>query len=871
MRAVRPPSTPNVTRRLGSVSRSIFGNNADPSLKLAIIAGFVLFVFWGGVVVGVGFSHGHEGERFPPGSAAWIRSTKKGSSLDKQKAVPPLVSQDAERPLRGLESRAVDEPCCIEATAECQSCRERLPISTFCFQKPQFAGCETVIPASLHSSLFSGSLRYELASDALDYHAITLSAWIFLSSTGPQQMRTILANRASGCVQDSLRHGYALYINEWNTGDMSINLNWYDESNACAQLSTPPRTVQAETWHHIGATLESAQGRTKAKIYVDGVLKADKEFSSARVLASSPHKFVVGAHGEGAEEHPFFGKLAHVAVAEGVSVAMASSFPEFMAKDPRVNLKSYWKDFPKDLATVSDASGNSLSLARVSTTFDNSDAPGGFSIPFVIPLGSDAEMGAGLWPPDDFRLTKDLKTRSDELARERRDVVRNAMKHAWRGYETRAFGADELLPRSGSSRNNWGGMAVTLVDSLDTLWIMGLKDEFYRARDYCRDRLRFDTVGSVSVFETTIRVLGGLLSAYDLSKDRVFLDRAKELGDRLSRAFGTPSGLPVPSIALSASGEVSGGNSIIAEVGTLQLEFRSLAFHTGETKYATLVENVHKKMREAPPDHGLWPINVDLNTGHSSGGMVSFGAMGDSFFEYLLKVWVQGGRIEPEYLADYEAAMDGLHEVVLQKSSGGHMYVPDMHGSFIRHRMEHLTCFVPGMLALGVKKRGDESRHAAKNKRDLTVAKALTYTCVQMYERQPTGISPEYVNMGRGGDFEVPADAPWYVLRPEAVESLYILHSITGHPVYRDWGHRIMMNMEKYLKLPYGYGAHPDVRDPKRQLDDKMESFYLAETLKYLYLLQDPDSEINLDDWVFNTEAHPLRVLPPGWRQKIGL
>jgi len=100
---------------------------------------------------------------------------------------------------------------------------------------------------------------------------------------------------------------------------------------------------------------------------------------------------------------------------------------------------------------------------------------------------------------------------------------------------------------------------------------------------------------------------------------------------------------------------------------------------------------------------------------------------------------------------------------------------------------------------------------------------------------------------------------------------LYILHTITGHPVYRDWGHRIMMNIEKFLKLPYGYGAHPDVRNPGRQLDDKMESFFLAETLKYLYLLQDPDSEINLDEWVFNTEAHPLRVMPPGWRQKIGL
>jgi mannosyl-oligosaccharide alpha-1,2-mannosidase len=89
--------------------------------------------------------------------------------------------------------------------------------------------------------------------------------------------------------------------------------------------------------------------------------------------------------------------------------------------------------------------------------------------------------------------------------------------------------------------------------------------------------------------------------------------------------------------------------------------------------------------------------------------------------------------------------------------------------------------------------------------------------------------------------------------------------------VYRDWGHRIMMKIERFCRLKYGYGALPDVRNPSRVPDDRMESFFLAETLKYLFLLQDPDSEINLDEWVFNTEAHPTRVFPPGWRQELGI
>jgi len=446
------------------------------------------------------------------------------------------------------------------------------------------------------------------------------------------------------------------------------------------------------------------------------------------------------------------------------------------------------------------------------------------------------------------------------------------MKHAYGSYERYAFGADEITPRTGSRKNNWGGMAVTMVDAFDTLWIMGMKDEFFRARDYCRDTLRFDNIGTVSTFETTIRELGGLMSAYDLSGDDVFLQRAKELGERLARAFQGPSGIPGPSVSLKTGASGGGGNAVIAEVGTLQLEFRDLAFRSGIKHFAEIAENVHHKMRAKLPDHGLWPIYVNRVSGQSAGGSVTFGALGDSFFEYLLKIWVQGGRTEPEYLADYENAMDGLHQLIVQRSSPSRLvYLGDYNHGMINHKMDHLACFVPGLLALGVKMKGESSEHKAKNQRDMIVAKALAYTCVQMYERQPTGIAPEYVNFESGRDFQVPRNAPFYILRPETVESLYILHAITGHPVYRDWGHRIMKNIERFCKLPYGYGALPDVTSPQRKPDDRMESFFLAETLKYLFLLQDPDSEINLDEYVFNTEAHPLKILPQGWREKLGL
>jgi mannosyl-oligosaccharide alpha-1,2-mannosidase len=732
------------------------------------------------------------------------------------------------------------------------------------------------LPSS--KSSFTGGAKFELPTSALDFPSVTISAWIYLEKglgENDLQIKTILANRASGCVKDAEHSGYALYINEWNTADLSVNLMWHNGKDPCIKLKTSSQSIKYSTWHHIGAILEhDMDGQAVvAKIFVDGEMKASTTSDEPRILAKSNNKFIIGSHTAGGENFPFYGKIAHVAVAEGASESLAGSYPDFfVAGDARV--KAYWEDFAGE--KPKDASGNGIALTKVKLGYDygsQANAVAGSQIPFLVPLGSDEDMASGTWPRDSFYLTKDMKEKSDALARERRQVVKNAMTHAWTGYDSKAFGSDEVTPKSGQPRNTWGGMAVTLVDSLDTLWIMGMKDEFYKARDYCRDQLRFDRVGSVSTFETTIRVLGGLMSAYDLSHDNAFLDRARELGDRLSAAFQTSSGLPVPSVSLNSGTKGNAGNVVIAEVGTLQLEFRSLAYNTKDPKYARMVEKVHQQMRRSPPADGLWPIYVNVQSGMSAGGAVTFGALGDSFFEYLLKIWVQGGKTEPEYLADYERAMDGVHRLVLQRSSPGNLaylgdYTP---GGGIRHKMDHLACFVPGMLALGVRKRGESTEFEQKNKRDMTVAKALAYTCVQMYERQPTGISPEYVNWQAGKDFTVPGDAPFYILRPETVESLYILHTMTGHPVYRDWGHRIMMNIEKHCKLPFGYGALPDVRSTSRQPDDRMESFFLAETLKYLYLLQDPDSEINLDEWVFNTEAHPLRVFPPGWREKLGI
>jgi mannosyl-oligosaccharide alpha-1,2-mannosidase len=145
------------------------------------------------------------------------------------------------------------------------------------------------------------------------------------------------------------------------------------------------------------------------------------------------------------------------------------------------------------------------------------------------------------------------------------------MRRVWGAYRQHAWGHDELKPISLEGDDNWGGIGCTLVDSLDTLWLMGLRDEFWEARDWVRDHLSFSHTGTVSVFETTIRELGGLLSAYDLSGDKVFLSKAKDLGERLLGAFDTPSGVPMGQTNLqtkhSSNAGWTGGASILAELG----------------------------------------------------------------------------------------------------------------------------------------------------------------------------------------------------------------------------------------------------------------------------------------------------------------
>jgi hypothetical protein len=487
-----------------------------------------------------------------------------------------------------------------------------------------------------------------------------------------------------------------------------------------------------------------------------------------------------------------------------------------------------------------------------------------------VPLGGKrySEYTTGSSP---YQITASIQHTSDMVARSRRYHVKKAMVHAWNGYVEHAFGMDEISPISGTGYNAWGGQGVTLVDSLDTLWVMDMKDEFERARDWVRDHLDHSKVTTrVSLFETTIRDLGGLLSAYDLSGDKVFLDKAIDLGERLFHAFdNSPSGIPYgqisPSDGKSNNVDWTGGQAILSEFTSIQIEFRYLAKVSGRTEFATKVEHVFEVMNQVAPANGLYPnfYKIDESLPSPGNDKITFGAMSDSFYEYMLKVWIQGGKTEQLYRHMYDKAIDGMHKELLQTSKpSGLVYIADKNWGNMDYKMDHLVCFMGGLLALGAYT-DPLGMDSARAQRDFQTAKALTYTCYQMYARMETGISPEYIQFKDGEDFVAADDAPHYLLRPEAVESMFILNQLTGDPIYREWGWEIFQAIEKYCRTEFAYGALSNVHYPANPPDNKMESFFLAETLKYLYLLQDPDTEIDiLEKHVFNTEAHPLRIFP---------
>ncbi|KXN71603.1 glycoside hydrolase family 47 protein, partial [Conidiobolus coronatus NRRL 28638] len=436
----------------------------------------------------------------------------------------------------------------------------------------------------------------------------------------------------------------------------------------------------------------------------------------------------------------------------------------------------------------------------------------------------------------------------------RREEVKAEFVHAWTGYKTYAFGQDELHPISNTADNSrFQGWGLTIVDSLSTLWLLDLKQEFQLAVQRIAMVDFTQSAGPVLVFETTIRYLGGLLSAYDLSGEPILLQKAVQLADSLLPAFNTPTGFPYYRYDFTRKiPDANRGIVILAEIGSVQMEFVRLSQLTNNPTYAEVVMRIYERLFVLPkPRQGLYPVYLNVFTGQFITQQVSFGALGDSFYEYLLKVYIMTGKSNPLLLSMFQESMQGLKSL-MRRGPNGELYFGeiDQNGQYQQY-MDHLTFFVPGLLQY--------ANHHIPGTDYGESALHLMDTCYNAYRANPYLLGPEVVSFSQTTGLST--TVPTSNLRPEMFESLYYSYYYTKDPKYREMAYAGFKAIRQHSKTPSGFACYNDITnstdgDPRV---DVMESFFLAETLKYLYLIFSDQSTLNLDQWVFNTEAHPFR------------
>jgi len=428
-------------------------------------------------------------------------------------------------------------------------------------------------------------------------------------------------------------------------------------------------------------------------------------------------------------------------------------------------------------------------------------------------------------------VSADAQAQNKQLAAE----VKAEFLHAWNGYKKYAWGHDDLKPLS-KTYHDWYSqpLLMTPVDSLDTMILMDMDDEAAKTQKYILDNLSFDKDIEVQNFEITIRLLGALLTNYQLTGDKRFLNLAEDLGNRLLPVFNSPTGMPYRYVNLK-TGKVSKPISNPAETGTLIIEFGTLSKLTGKPIYydkakRALVETYNRRSKIGLV--GEW-INVETGEWTNTDSHIS-GAI-DSYYEYLLKCSMLFGDQDCKRM--WTDSISAINKY-LADNSGGELWYghADMNtGARRATTYGALDAFFPAILTLT----GDLKR-----------AKLLQDSSFRMWNQ--AGIEPE--------EFDYAArkiTSPGYPLRPEIVESTYYLYRYTKDPKYLLMGEKLWRDFVKYCRTDEGYAALKNVETKEKT--DSMQSFLFAETFKYFYLLFAPPSALDFDRVIFNTEAHPIR------------
>jgi hypothetical protein len=417
------------------------------------------------------------------------------------------------------------------------------------------------------------------------------------------------------------------------------------------------------------------------------------------------------------------------------------------------------------------------------------------------------------------------------------EKVKKAFLHSWNAYKKYAWGNDQLKPLSKTFRNWYDeSLLMTPVDAFDTMILMGLTEEAKETKELILKNLSFDKNFFVQNFEITIRLLGGLISAYQLDGDERFLDLAKDLGNRLLPVFNSKTGMPYRYVNLQ-NGELRDSINNPAEIGTLMLEFGMLSKLTGKPVYYDKAKHAITEVYNRRSKIGLVGTQINVETGEWTNTDSHISGMIDSYYEYLIKAYLLFD--DKDFKVMYDESISSVNKYLLDSTNTGLWYAhADMNmGEKTQTVFGALDAFMPAMLVLGD---------------DLKTAEQIQESCYKMWTH--FGIEPEEINYKT---FEV--TAPYYILRPENIESAFYLYRKTKNPKYLEMGKTFFESIVKYCKVDEGFASLKSVMSKEK--NDSMESFFLAETLKYLYLIFATEETLDLQKNVFNTEAHPFKKL----------
>ncbi|XP_065676424.1 ER degradation-enhancing alpha-mannosidase-like protein 2 isoform X3 [Hydra vulgaris] len=445
-----------------------------------------------------------------------------------------------------------------------------------------------------------------------------------------------------------------------------------------------------------------------------------------------------------------------------------------------------------------------------------------------------------------------------------REKARQMFYHGYDSYLKYAYPYDELKPLSCSGQDTWGSYSLTLIDALDTLLIMGNMTEFKRVAKLLEDTISFERDINVSVFETNIRVVGGLLSAHLLSyKSEVELEQgypcegpllrlAVQAAEKLLPAFVTNTSMPFGTVNFD-HGVPNGETPITctASVGTFILEFGSLSYLTGDNRFINAASEALEALWKKRSKIGLVGNHINVQTGEWTAVDSGIGAGVDSYFEYLVK----GSTLfsNPRFMEMFQE-----HSATIKKRlkyNDWYLWVNMDSGKVTLPIFQSLEAYWPGVQVLAG---------------NIGEASRTFYNYYQIWRQY--GATPEFYELSTSKAY---AKREGYPLRPELIESALYLYQATKDPFFLDVGRDIIESIELLSKQPCGYATIKDVNT--HELEDRMESFFLAETTKYLYLLFDEDNFIHKysseyfktesthDDcflgssgYIFNTEAHPI-------------